>query len=173
MPAPKDQLGSIASSRSGSACTRILLRCGAASCVSRLGMVVEDRSRWRCCQPALSVVSGWSWRRARRIRWARPFTKNVTYGFGTRRKCGPRHLRTKRFAQEDLHNVDANLRRPGQPSKAKVVRCPYCVEDDEFKAMTGNEVGDWYICDQCGHLALTTDIAFECTCSKCARMRVH
>jgi hypothetical protein len=47
------------------------------------------------------------------------------------------------------------------------IRCPYCVENGAFKPMTSQGSGDWWICQQCGHLSLPSKRLFECTCSKC------
>jgi hypothetical protein len=47
------------------------------------------------------------------------------------------------------------------------IRCPYCVENGAFKPMTSQASGDWWICQQCGHLSLPSKRLFECTCSKC------
>ena len=51
-----------------------------------------------------------------------------------------------------------------------VVRCPYCVLGDEFRAMTADGVGR-YICAKCGHLAIPSDEKFLCRCVKCAALR--
>ena len=51
-----------------------------------------------------------------------------------------------------------------------VVRCPYCVSGDEFRAMAALSDGR-YICRQCGHLAIPSDKRFECTCRKCFELR--
>lgn len=56
--------------------------------------------------------------------------------------------------------------------KNKTVRCPYCIEDSEFKAMAGQSAGDWFICASCGHLALPSSPLFECTCANCERLRL-
>lgn len=67
----------------------------------------------------------------------------------------------------------SNHGRHGQPGQVKVVRCPYCVEGSGFRTMTseGSRGGDWFICEQCGHLGLPTNPLFECTCGKCVRVR--
>jgi hypothetical protein len=36
---------------------------------------------------------------------------------------------------------------------AEIVRCPYCVERDNFKVMTVQE-GHWFRCDRCRHSEL-------------------
>jgi hypothetical protein len=58
----------------------------------------------------------------------------------------------------------------GDPHKAEHVRCPYCVEESQFKIMILQVGGDWYLCSNCGHLALPANPLFHCTCSKCAEL---
>lgn len=55
----------------------------------------------------------------------------------------------------------------GKLFKPEIVRCPYCVEDANFKVMVSQPGGDWYLCGHCGHLALPSSPLFHCTCSKC------
>jgi hypothetical protein len=54
---------------------------------------------------------------------------------------------------------------------AAAVRCPYCVEGKSFKAMVaqGNG-GEWHMCVRCGHLIMTKNPSFECTCAKCVSL---
>jgi len=49
-------------------------------------------------------------------------------------------------------------------------RCPYCVEDDEFKLLApiGNER---FCCDRCGHLWSPSEPKFVCECSHCVQLR--
>lgn len=55
-----------------------------------------------------------------------------------------------------------------QPQKTdKVLRCPYCVEGDTFRAMFGHTDGDWFTCAECGHLAFPSNPVYRCTCRKC------
>lgn len=51
--------------------------------------------------------------------------------------------------------------------KPKILRCPYCVEGDNFKEMVVQTGGDWFLCTECGHLALPSQPAFRCLCGKC------
>lgn len=46
------------------------------------------------------------------------------------------------------------------------VRCPYCVEGNEFKPMVSHLDGR-YICGKCGHVVRLSDTDFQCTCPKC------
>jgi len=49
-------------------------------------------------------------------------------------------------------------------------RCPYCVEDGQFKHMIGQGKGDWFICARCGHLAMPGNPHSRCTCAHCVRL---
>ena len=42
-------------------------------------------------------------------------------------------------------------------------RCPYCIEDDDFKLLTpvGNE---FFYCKRCGHLGSPSEPKFVCDC---------
>jgi hypothetical protein len=51
-----------------------------------------------------------------------------------------------------------------------VVRCPYCVLDDEFRAMIVRP-GGRCVCDKCGHSAVPSDKEFTCSCRKCFELR--
>lgn len=48
------------------------------------------------------------------------------------------------------------------------VRCPYCVEDGNFRIMVPQTMPDTFLCTNCGHLALPAHVLFQCTCKKCA-----
>ena len=51
------------------------------------------------------------------------------------------------------------------------VRCPYCVHDNEFKAMidlTGGAAGTFY-CTACRHLVRAGEPEFRCLCPNCKR----
>lgn len=48
-------------------------------------------------------------------------------------------------------------------------RCPYCVVDGKFRAMTVLSNGR-LICSNCGHIVFPGDKAFRCPCSKCLEM---
>ena len=52
-----------------------------------------------------------------------------------------------------------------------VVRCPYCVLENEFRPMLPMAQGK-YGCASCGHLCAPTDGAFRCLCVRCAPMNV-
>jgi hypothetical protein len=53
----------------------------------------------------------------------------------------------------------------------KTPRCPYCVESSEFRVMDPGDRGDgWYMCDNCGHLAIPGHPDFKCRCAKCVRL---
>ena len=71
--------------------------------------------------------------------------------------------------------VDAEYRKQLQSArslKSRIMRCPYCVEAGEFKEMTAGDGADSHMCARCGHLAMATNPAFECTCAKCVSFRV-
>lgn len=58
----------------------------------------------------------------------------------------------------------------GNLNKSRVIRCPYCVEQGNFKPMLAQSNGEWYICSNCGHLALPSSPLFQCTCSRCVTL---
>jgi hypothetical protein len=60
---------------------------------------------------------------------------------------------------------------PQRRETDKLIRCPYCVEEETFKAMFRHHGGDWFVCGVCGHLSLPSDPFFECTCRKCIALR--
>jgi len=41
-----------------------------------------------------------------------------------------------------------------QNRSGNVIRCPYCVENGNFKAMTSPENGEGHLCTGCGHMVL-------------------
>jgi len=48
------------------------------------------------------------------------------------------------------------------------MRCPYCIEGGNFKAMMGQGgLETAYVCARCGHLAQPTDPSFKCMCNQC------
>lgn len=51
-----------------------------------------------------------------------------------------------------------------------VVRCPYCVEDGNFKIMTRSDEGSWYVCLCCGHTVKPDGPGYRCECAKCIRV---
>ena len=52
----------------------------------------------------------------------------------------------------------------------KTIRCPYCVEGGQFKAMIGRLGGEWLTCAHCGHLSKPNNPHFKCTCVKCVQL---
>jgi hypothetical protein len=66
--------------------------------------------------------------------------------------------------------ADSNL--PGQKGRRDRVRCPYCVEAGEFKAMAEVDSAEGHICACCGHMVLLSSPGFECACAKCVGLRV-
>ena len=51
-----------------------------------------------------------------------------------------------------------------------VVRCPYCVEDGNFKIMTRMGEGTRYVCAGCTHTVVPEDPSYRCACAKCGRV---
>lgn len=62
---------------------------------------------------------------------------------------------------------------PQRRKTDEIIRCPYCVDDQVFKSMFRHHSGDWFICVQCGHLALPANPLFQCTCGKCVALTGH
>jgi hypothetical protein len=52
----------------------------------------------------------------------------------------------------------------------KVLRCPYCVEGSNFKAMMGRAEGRWFLCARCGHVAVPEKPSYQCECANCAEL---
>ena len=48
----------------------------------------------------------------------------------------------------------------------EIVRCPYCVQDSEFRPMVQRS-GEWFLCVSCGHTATSDDPYAKCPCPKC------
>jgi hypothetical protein len=48
------------------------------------------------------------------------------------------------------------------------IRCPYCVDNGNFRRMLRQTGGGWFLCGSCGHLALPSMPLYRCTCGKCA-----
>jgi hypothetical protein len=63
-------------------------------------------------------------------------------------------------------------REPKHGEGRNVIRCPYCVEAGNFKAMIGAQTGEGHICGGCGHMVLASNPQFECVCDKCARFKI-
>ena len=36
--------------------------------------------------------------------------------------------------------------------------------------MIERSVGDWFLCERCGHLALLRNRTFQCTCARCVQI---
>lgn len=50
------------------------------------------------------------------------------------------------------------------------VRCPYCVDDNDFRPMI--EISDnQHICKKCGHIVSLSEFSFVCGCIKCLQLR--
>lgn len=49
------------------------------------------------------------------------------------------------------------------------VRCPFCIQNGEFKAMMDLSAGtgDAYYCTSCRHLIRADASAFQCMCANC------
>jgi len=50
------------------------------------------------------------------------------------------------------------------------VRCPYCVEDRNFKLMKARADGEWFLCSTCGHAIMPGNLSYSCNCSKCTEL---
>jgi len=51
----------------------------------------------------------------------------------------------------------------------EIVRCPYCVQDTEFRLMLRRST-KWFVCPGCGHTATPEDPYKKCPCTKCCAM---
>jgi hypothetical protein len=55
----------------------------------------------------------------------------------------------------------------------ETVRCPFCVQNNEFKPMvelTAGTSGTFY-CTNCRHLIRTGEPAFDCLCVNCRKLK--
>ena len=52
----------------------------------------------------------------------------------------------------------------------RVVRCPYCVLDDEFRRMIVTVDGSRFMCNKCGYMARPYELDFKCFCPKCVEL---
>ena len=52
----------------------------------------------------------------------------------------------------------------------QVVRCPYCVLDDQFRPMVSKPEG-WFNCSKCGHTTIPDKPDFRCFCQKCGDLK--
>jgi hypothetical protein len=57
-----------------------------------------------------------------------------------------------------------------QGNGSQVVRCPYCVEDRNFKLMNARADGEWFLCPTCGHATMPGHSTYRCNCSKCIEL---
>jgi len=48
-----------------------------------------------------------------------------------------------------------------------IVRCPYCVEGGNFKAMMGSSEGQRFLCGRCNHVTMPENPDYQCTCLNC------
>jgi hypothetical protein len=51
----------------------------------------------------------------------------------------------------------------------QIVRCPYCVLDDDFRPMLPRPEG-WFLCGKCGHTTIPENPEFRCSCKKCSEL---
>jgi len=51
----------------------------------------------------------------------------------------------------------------------EIVRCPFCVEDGEFRRMS-RQSKKLFLCLGCGHLSSPADTHLRCSCPRCTRM---
>jgi hypothetical protein len=47
------------------------------------------------------------------------------------------------------------------------VRCPYCIEGQNFKRMLPRSEGEWFLCPACGHANMPGHSSYRCNCPKC------
>lgn len=47
------------------------------------------------------------------------------------------------------------------------VRCPYCIDREQFRIMIAQEPGERFACEGCGHVAVPENLSFACVCEKC------
>ena len=55
------------------------------------------------------------------------------------------------------------------PPTSEIIRCPYCVEDNNFKIMKGRAEVRWFLCPGCCHAAMPESSSYQCTCPKCVK----
>lgn len=51
----------------------------------------------------------------------------------------------------------------------EIVRCPYCVQDSEFRPMV-RKSRQAYVCVSCGHRATSADPYAKCSCERCREL---
>jgi DNA-directed RNA polymerase subunit RPC12/RpoP len=67
---------------------------------------------------------------------------------------------------EDCFLAKVKIRNIGRAKPTRSVRCPYCVFGDGFRQMLSRADGR-YECQKCGHLVMTDDPDFKCSCKRC------
>ena len=50
-----------------------------------------------------------------------------------------------------------------------IMLCPYCVDSGQSMPMSARSDGNWFVCDRCGHLMLSHNPMYKCTCARCAQ----
>ncbi len=53
------------------------------------------------------------------------------------------------------------------------IRCPYCVQGDNFRLMESRPGGRWFVCEKCGHTEMQDNPDFRCCCRKCEELSRH
>ncbi len=81
---------------------------------------------------------------------------------------GARRFTARRGKEDRIVAAVACMRKLSKP---EVIRCPYCVEDGQFRVMSVQAGNDWYLCPTCGHLALPSSRLFDCTCGRCVKLK--
>jgi hypothetical protein len=51
------------------------------------------------------------------------------------------------------------------------VRCPYCIEGDDFKIMKARGEEEWFLCLRCGHVTIPNHTPYQCNCQTCVKRR--
>lgn len=51
----------------------------------------------------------------------------------------------------------------------EIVRCPYCVQDGDFRPMFRRS-NDSFVCAGCGHTSSPADPHLKCVCGRCHQM---
>jgi hypothetical protein len=68
--------------------------------------------------------------------------------------------------------VNSYVPREQNEGGRSVIRCPYCVEGGNFKAMSSPVNRERHLCSGCGHVVLPSNPLFECDCVKCAEFKI-
>jgi len=61
----------------------------------------------------------------------------------------------------------------GEHEQLEPVRCPYCVQGNEFRVMTdlSGDARSIFYCASCRHLVRTAEADFQCLCPGCMSLR--